>query len=32
MVQGVSDPAIYQKVNVHYAEYWAEMLLKALAK
>lgn len=31
MVQGVSDPAIYQKVNVHYAEYWAEMLLKALA-
>lgn len=31
MVQGVSDPAIYQKVNVHYAEYWAEMLLKALS-
>ncbi|MEQ7215168.1 TetR/AcrR family transcriptional regulator [Enterococcus asini] len=31
MVQGVSDPAIYQKINVHYAEYWAEMLLKALA-
>lgn len=31
MVQGVSDPTIYQKINVHYAEYWAEMLLKALA-
>lgn len=31
MVQGVSDPTVYQKINIHYAEYWAEMLLKALA-
>ncbi|WP_368251745.1 TetR/AcrR family transcriptional regulator [Enterococcus sp. 2201sp1_2201st1_B8_2201SCRN_220225] len=31
MVQGVTNPAIYQKINIHYTEYWAEMLLKALA-
>lgn len=31
IVQGVSDPSIYPKINIHYTEYWAEMLLKALA-
>ena len=31
MIEGVTQPTIYQKIKVNYTENWTEMLLKSLA-
>lgn len=31
MVEGISSPEIYPKINIHYTKEWSEMLMKSLA-